>query len=465
MKRIVILCLILSLLLACVPTPEEEFVVNKADGTLEDKLSSEPAAAFTTESTTKEPTRNPLYDALGAPERWTMEPETRSVPFADLTIVADAEVVLPNVGKVSVYETAQRGFSEATLAAVTDTLLGDGERYEFEEGFLKSEWAERIKRQQKRIETIQTHPEKYEGWLEETLEQEQESLMELSEQYTNAPADYACVPWSGSYKTGCMTRVSDGVYAKLRVMGDRLIFSLPTMRSAPHGIYAVTPDKAGTPEADEACAVVEVFLARAGLSDAYTVTRVQELTPPPDVREDDNEISGYEISLLPVYSGITAAAYWTGHGSDTAQQAAVKKGLFEEPDYDEKIGPEYIDVVVENGQIVYLDWSNHFERGACINENVPLLPFADVERVIKNALFTEHFLDEGINDTVHVVRIELNMMRVRQRDAADTCYFLPVWDVLAYGTAWSDAEPMLFITAYVTINAIDGSIIDRNAGY
>ena len=189
MKRIVILCLILSLLLACVPTPEEEFVVNKSDGTLEDKLSSEPVAAFTTESETQESTRSPLYDALGAPERWTMEPETRSVPFAELTIVADAEIVLPNVAKVSVYETAQRGFSEATLKAAADALLGDGERYEIEEGLLKSEWAERIKRQQKRIESIRTQPEKYEGWLEEALEQEQESLMRLSEQYTNAPAD------------------------------------------------------------------------------------------------------------------------------------------------------------------------------------------------------------------------------------------------------------------------------------
>ena len=465
MKRIIIFCLILSLLLACVPTPEEEYVVNKSDGTLEDKLSSEPVAAFTTDPNTQGTVKSPLYDALGAPERWTMETETRAVPFAELTIVADAEVVLPNVGKVSVYETTQRSFSEATLKAVADTLLGDGERYEFEEGMLKSEWEERIKRQQKRIESIQTQSEPYEGWREETLKAAQESLMQLSEQYTNAPADYACVPWSGSFKTGCMTRVSDGVYAKLRVMGDRLIFSLPTMRSVPHGIYAVTPDKAGMPEADEACAAVKAFLERAGLSDAYTITRIQGLKPLPELQENENEISGYEVSLLPMYSGIPVAPYWTAHGSDTAQQAAVKKGLFEEPDYDAKIGPEYISLVVENGQIVYVDWSNHFECGECINENVPLLPFADIERAIRNAVFTEHFLDEGVNDTVRVVRIELNMMRVRQKDAADTYYFLPVWDVLAYSTAWNDQEPAHFLNAYVTINAIDGSRIDRNAGY
>lgn len=465
MKKLIVTIMILSLLLACVPTPEEEFVVNKSDGTLEDKLSSDPVAEFTTELNTQEVGRSPLYDVLGAPGRWTMETETRSVPFADLTIIADAEVVLPNVGKVSVYETAQWGFSEATLKAVADTLLGDGERYAFEEGFLKSEWEERIKRRQKRIEYIQAHPEQYEGWFEEALEDERELLSQMSEQYTNAPADYACTPWNGSYKNGCMTRVSEGVYAKLRVTGDRLIFHWTTMRSTPRGLYDYLPDKADGSAALEARTVAEAFMERAGLSEAYRIERVKGLLPAPELRENDDEISGYEITFLPMYSGITAAPYWTGHGSDTAQQAAIKKGLFEEPDYDAKIGPEYISLVVENGQIVYVDWSNHFECGECINENVPLLPFADIERVIKNAIFTEHFLDEGVNDTVRIVRIEFNMMRVRQKDAENTFYFLPVWDVLAYSTVWNDAEPAHFYSAYVTINAIDGSRVDRTVGY
>lgn len=465
MKRIVILCLSLALLLACVPTPEEEFVVNKADGTLEELLKAEAAESFEPDGKPEADARSPLYDALGAPERWTMEVETRSVPFADLTISADAKVALPNVSRISVYQTTQRSFSKETLDAVADALLGDGARYEFEEGFLKSEWEERIKRQQKRIENMQAHPEQYEGWFEEALEQEKETLLGLSDQYTKAPQDYDCVPWSGSYKTGCMTRVSDGVYAKLRVAGDRIIFSVPTMRSVMAGMYNDLPDNADAPEADEARAAVEAFLERTGFSDAFTMARVQGLSPVPELRKSENEISGYEISLLPVYNGITVAPYWTGHGSDTAQQAAVAKGLFEELDYDASIGPENISIIVENGQIVLLDWSHHFERGECINENVPLLPFSEIERAIKNAIFTEHFLDEGINDTIRIVRIELNMMRIKQKDAADTYYFLPVWDVLAYGTAWGQAEPTRFLTAYVTINAVDGSRIDRTRGY
>ena len=43
MKRIIILCLLLALLLACVPTPEQEFVVNKGDGVLTQKIADSPA--------------------------------------------------------------------------------------------------------------------------------------------------------------------------------------------------------------------------------------------------------------------------------------------------------------------------------------------------------------------------------------------------------------------------------------
>ena len=52
-------------------------------------------------------------------------------------------------------------------------------RLKAEEGFLKLEWEERIKRRQKRIEYIQAHPEQYEGWFEEALEDERELLSQI----------------------------------------------------------------------------------------------------------------------------------------------------------------------------------------------------------------------------------------------------------------------------------------------
>ena len=42
MKRLSILLLVLLMLTACLPTPEHEYVINKSDNTVEEKISATP---------------------------------------------------------------------------------------------------------------------------------------------------------------------------------------------------------------------------------------------------------------------------------------------------------------------------------------------------------------------------------------------------------------------------------------
>ena len=66
MKRIIILCLSLALLAACQPTPEEEVVANKAEGTLESVINSNPVDDYSTD--TGEGSVETLRDTLHAPD-------------------------------------------------------------------------------------------------------------------------------------------------------------------------------------------------------------------------------------------------------------------------------------------------------------------------------------------------------------------------------------------------------------
>ena len=91
MKRIFILCLSLALLIACVPTPEQEYVVNKGDSTVEDKINAVPR---TDDTTVAEEERTGAFDGNAMqrqlfPERWDMD----LIPVADrFGIRAKAEV-------------------------------------------------------------------------------------------------------------------------------------------------------------------------------------------------------------------------------------------------------------------------------------------------------------------------------------------------------------------------------------
>ena len=464
MKRTI--CILLCLVfLACVPTPDEEYVVNKSEGTLEQAIHSEPIALPDATDGMGEdaPAVSPLYDRLGAPTHWTMEAETRAVPFANLTVLADAEVVLPNVSTVPVYASDGQTFSAAQLEAIASALFGDAERYMHENDWPKWEWKKRMQQQLDRIDEMKAHPEQYEGWFDEALAEEMQSLSYLSEHYESAPEDYACKPWNGSFTDGFMVRIAEQNYAFFRTFSGRIIVSRLVTESVIGGPFSMAKDAEPSPEADAARAVVDDFLQRAGLADELTVVR----TIPDYARGSKGKgpVSGYEFILLPSYGGIVSGPYWTAHGSDTATQKAERQGLYEMPDYDRSIGPETVILLVEGGEVVYIDWSNHFERGTCENENVSLLPFADIERAFLNAVFTAFFLDEGDDTTVKITRIELNMMRLKRKDVKNGYYFVPVWDFLGYNTSMEDAPPEHYLNSRVTINAIDGTRIDRNAGY
>ena len=462
MKRIIILCLILSLLLACVPTPEEEFVANKGDGTLEEIIhaETEPAANQTDEPVPDE--KSPLYAQLGAPERFTMEPETRAVPFSNLTVSADAVVVLPNVSATPVYEASGKTIPDERLEAIAAALFGDAERYAGEDGTLRWKLEDGIRTDQKRIEAIQSNPEEH--WEGEE-EQWREDMQYLAEQLADAPEDYRCEPWNGSFSDGLMVRIADKRYIKMRSFPNRLILSSNDRKSSVYGIYYEKPDAEPCAESEAAKAIAEDFMRCSGLSETFVLERVQAVRPVEDGTGSSKEITGYEFSYVPVYDGVKAQPYCTTSGSDTAQQKAAEKGLHEMPDYDAYLGPENMIVTVEDGRIVHLDWSNYVSRGERINENVKLLSFSEIEKAFKNAIFTGYFTDEGVDRTLIVTRVELNLMRMKRKDVKDAYYLVPVWDFLGYSPDWGDNEPARLNSAYVTINAVDGTRVNRTNGY
>ena len=462
MKRIIILCLSLALLLACVPTPEEEFVVNKSDDTLEELIHADSSAASAHTDISAPNEKSPLYEMLGVPERFVMEAETRTVPFSNLTVSADAVVVLPNVNAIPVYEASGKTIPNERLEAIAQALFGDAERYASEAGTLRWVLEDGIRTYQKMIDAIHEHPDEH--WDGEE-EQVQEQMQYTAGILADAPEDYKCEPWSGAFSDGLMVRFADKRYIKMRSFPNRLTLASNDRKSAVYGIYYEKPDAEMNAEADAALEIVSDFMQRSGLSEQYVLERVQAVSPVEDGTGSSKVVSGYEFDYVPVYDGVKAQTYWTTRGSDTAQQKAAEKGLTELPEYDAYLGPENMIITVEDGRIRYLDWSNYVTRGERVNENVRLLPFSEIEKAFKNAIFTGYFTDEGVDRTLIITRVELNLMRMKRKDVKDSYYVVPVWDFLGYSPDWVDSEPARSNNAYVTINAIDGSRIDRTRGY
>ena len=108
MKRIIILCLSLTLLLACVPTPEEEFVVNKGDGSA--------AAAGETDERVSEVLST-------VPSAWTA-----AFSFREGTVVVtvDAAIDVPQVDRFPIVEVTPAAVDAQIAAGLLNRLVPNG---------------------------------------------------------------------------------------------------------------------------------------------------------------------------------------------------------------------------------------------------------------------------------------------------------------------------------------------------
>ena len=125
MKRMLVMLLLAALLFGCVPTPEHEIVENKGDKkdwqTAAQPISDTvgvPAEA-SVETKDYEQQESPLYERLGAPKFWSTENNDYGFPIK----AVDCPVYLPDVQAAPILEAAPRSLTQADFDAVRSILF------------------------------------------------------------------------------------------------------------------------------------------------------------------------------------------------------------------------------------------------------------------------------------------------------------------------------------------------------
>ena len=156
MKRLIIGCLLVSLLLACVPTPEEDPVISKVDGSGVSVQVIDP-------------------DVLPNEFRHT---------FTENRVLIDvsAKVEKPDGKKLPSYALAPGAFTEEQVFAFVKALFGDSPIYEPGEP-TKAEIYPQLLAALEELEKVKADPGAYEGGTAEY----QRAVDELQQAYNDAP--------------------------------------------------------------------------------------------------------------------------------------------------------------------------------------------------------------------------------------------------------------------------------------
>lgn len=456
MKRTVIFLLSLVFLLGCVPTPDEDIVANKAEGRLEDLIDTDAVEAYAPDGETRS-----LRSRLGAPES-VKEALTDRIFGGTLHIDVDAEVEIPDVNAVPVLAVSHRRFSADEKERIVQSVLGDAPYYEFNRSIAeRDDYNRLIERYQNIIEGIWNSPngtqEEKQSWVTD-MEAERNQFVRALQKLE---VDESMHPWTGSFadegvspadaNNSCVT-VSDRFGVSYSTSGYEYISQyLPQ-----HTIRTDAERQA----AETALAYLHTRFD--AVFEPMNISRMEDADGSDGQRFDQSH-STYVVELLPSYEGILCFPGFTEHGSDTAQQAAGY-----EADYTMDLPKERVEVYVRDGEVVYFNWENAMEVVRTENANVTLLPFPKIMELFRSHVFLNYYLDKidgkESEETLRVRSIRLCYALLRKPDS-DEFYLMPVWD-FAMDSGWSEDGAWSYQTSCVlSINAVDGSVIDRQVGY
>ena len=467
-----------ALLAACQPTPEEDVVVNKGDGTLEEAIAAE---------------------AL-PPARYEAPETLRLDPFGTETfqVVVDAEVCVPDVERYPIVEVVLRTIT-ADWARDMMYKMADGKTihtYQNEVPTTKEQIEGEITLLQQQLANPdaylpagadeQTRAAAEKEWRElleawETLYQEAPDTFEPREVDMSDAAFRTASEFRGAVESGKQRETYLSVTAWYGGPGGNVEYNNLVDVGMPFHFDMdsdLTDLNDVTISAEEAVQIGLDFLAQLGETDFAPALIVAGYCDPEwgtDPIPLEEWPQCYQIQFTRSVAGVPATyreEHYDGIGADGRERYA--------PAYPQ----ESIEMDIRDSGVTYMYWSTPSELGRTLNENVTLMPFEQVverfcDQILYSATPAVEETDSVIKKTLYIDRIELGMVRALQRGSVEEWVMVPAWTffgrtVLQYAGPEPGGYPLNENNEYVSempgysyliLNAVDGSVYDPAVGY
>ena len=490
-------------LTACQPTPEAAVVVRKDTDKMIEKAQSTPATTDAPTLSLKE--RYAIPDALSY---------TQTGASGKLNISVEAVVTAPN-GELPIVRVEAAEFSQETVTAFWNAFIGDTPMFEQNYVQTKSDIEKAI------LYYKQVQAGMIDGL--ETPEEAQEKIDTLEAAYPSAPDSVEPVPatpelkripvdlgeyrnvahYYGLHATNNEQRLffnvhnhydntkaieikgydRNGNQTGSTILGVSRRASLHCMRMNDRGgVCYINADAMRMERGDalpeqasafisltpaEAAAAVEAFIAKVGLADVMAVSDIY-------LCNDRDELNGrpeasafaYEIFCTRLIHGTQCANILNAHESS---QTAIKHDAFA-PTW----GYESFKFRVDDTGIFDISWTSPVASTETVTEDSALKPFHEIEEIAKKMLpiiFEPDAKDKRVKSIdISIDRVTLSLWRIAEQDRFDHGLYIPVWNFFGTRSETITILPDRDFTnvtngAMLTINAIDGSIIDVELGY
>lgn len=211
----------------------------------------------------------------------------------------------------------------------------------------------------------------------------------------------------------------------------------------------------------EARETADEFLKNVGLDDTYRYYEGGLYSEVRDIRVgEDKETQGYRKLYIFRYMRYVDGAFVTFDIKSKHEEG------WNGGDYVKKDWPtECVEIRVNDLGIVGFDYNAPLEVTETIVDQSNMKTFDEIKAAFEKMVLitnakSDSELDSGV--TVEIHRVVLGYARISEADSYDTGLLVPVWDFQGKVTDEYGNES---VGSIMTINTIDGSIIDRSLGY
>ena len=482
MKRTI--CILLSALMGlgmlagCRKTPEAPLVVGKNNEIMLEKAQADEPAQNDTDAGTVN-----LYARLNAPRNYTANLVSKG---GKLTVQVDAAITLP-ASELPIARVQSVGFEMDAIHRFAGALLGQDAYYVDmrSDSYTKSFYQKQIGRLKTAIDNWDTTGNLEFDLVYASKQEAEKGLAELLRKAAAAPEvlpEYApSFAWeadtvgneqshgldaAANKSLYLFTMPDDATVSRLYVREQRRgpnRVMLTYQRDITKPVGVISRDSADVSgliilSEEEAFKLALSTLESCGCSDFLCTGTQQSIY---------NSIS--KTNALPVYDfAFTRQINGVGETYTNAE--------FSRSDGEAKPWQyEKIHVLINDNGVVYFEYSGPVKVLETMMPTTKLMPFSDIQGifekmiVIVNNTADAHSQDSAIRNAYNISEIVLGLMCVSEQDG-DTGLLIPVWDFLGYERVTGDMEGSYLVESngyksFLTINAIDGSIVERSNGY
>lgn len=135
---------------------------------------------------------------------------------------------------------------------------------------------------------------------------------------------------------------------------------------------------------------------------------------------------------------------------------------------------EQLQILIDDEGVAFVRYSAPSETVETVMPAAMLMPFDQIQGIFeKMVVIVDNVVDTGIaralDEQAYVITtVRLGLMSVREQNA-DTGLVIPVWDFLGHEELTGNKDSQIVFSnelkSFLTINAIDGSVIQRGYGY